>query len=347
MSGFVKIFLKNLRRHETFFDVLWIGHWISEKFGLSPLHYREPGKLPTHKRIPYAYFIAIAVQIGIFVLNLQLKAMGHVINLKAQNRWLNTLVIFTVVYVWLIIMAAAYLIFQATDGVLFNFTILFVSITIPNAMITTLAGQHLVMQYAAQYRFKSLNRYFREILPTEMESVNQFRLYYISKNSLTLTVRVTGIANLFSDLMQFVDHYNRTYGIQLLLTHLGSSCISILSFFTLYRGLINPDKANIYVGIHNFLWSLYYSSYQMSTAILGEMVNSESRRIGKLLHKAVAFVTDDGVREKLILFSSQIYQRPVRVSCIWFTFDGALIFSTLGAVTTYLVILIQFDVTSQ
>ncbi|XP_058818373.1 gustatory receptor for bitter taste 66a-like [Topomyia yanbarensis] len=115
----------------------------------------------------------------------------------------------------------------------------------------------------------------------------------------------------------------------------------------MYRVLVNTDSVSVYMAIHNFLWSVYFAKYQMLNTVLGEMVHAESKHMGKLLHKAVGFVTDDNIREKLLHFSSQIYQRPATVSCQWFAFDSALIFSTLGAITTYLVILIQFDVTSQ
>ncbi|XP_058817434.1 putative gustatory receptor 28b [Topomyia yanbarensis] len=402
MFASVKNLLENLRRHETFFDVLWIGHWISDKFGLSPLEYSGQNKLPTYKRVPYAYLFAVFVQIAIFVLyikadtvgsksssvilrygmrcvllvgtlflvistslnvcfrkrgmdnlldihkfDLKLKTIGYQIDLKAQNHWFNMLAIWMTVFLWLIIAVAAYLTYLAMNGILITFVVVFVGVSITNIMVTTLCGQHAILQYAVQYRFKSLNRYLCEIFPTEMELVNHFRLFYISQERSVNSRRVVEIANLHSRLIQIVDRFNQHTGIQILLTHLGATCVTILSWFTMYTILVNADSVSVYMGIHNFLWSVYYVIYQMFNAILGQMIHSESKRMGKLIHKAVGFVTDDEIREKLVHFSDQIHQRTAAVSCEWFAIDSALIFSTLGAITTYLVILIQFDVTYQ
>ncbi|XP_053691276.1 putative gustatory receptor 28b [Sabethes cyaneus] len=255
-------FLANLRRHDTFFDVLWVGHWFSNRFGLSPLVYRKSGTVPTYKRIPYS-------------------------------------------------------------------------------------GQHYIVQYSIQYRFKELNRYLCELLPTEMEHSNNFRLFYVSKNRTYLLIHVTEMADLYHSLVELIDKYNENFGLQLLMTHLGSTCVTIFSGFTMYRALVDKNRETIYMGINNLCWSIYYSIYQLLSTILGEMVRSESKKMGKLLHKSIELINDEEIRDKLLHFSNQIYQRTSIISCKWFDFDNALIFSTMGAITTYLVILIQFDVTSQ
>ncbi|XP_055543419.1 uncharacterized protein LOC129728970 [Wyeomyia smithii] len=360
-------FLVKLRRHDTIFDILWIGHWFSNRFGLSPLVYRESGELPTFKRVPYSMIVAALLQMTIFVTNLKfdfakihsnsfimsngmrytLNLLGHEMDMKSQNRWFNMLVMFTSTLLIFVLVIAGFLTYHAIDESVLAFIAAYCSVSFTNIMITTISGQHYIVQYSIQYRFKELNRYLCELLPTEMEQSNNFRLFYVSKNRAFLLIRVVKIADLHHDLAKLIDEYNANFGLQLLMTHLGSTCVTIFSGFTLYRALVDMSSESIYISINNMCWSFYYAVYQILNTVLGEMVRSQSKQMGKLLHKAIALINDEEIRDQLLHFSNQISQRSSIISCKWFDFDNALIFSTMGAITTYLVILIQFDVTSQ
>ncbi|XP_065082641.1 gustatory receptor for bitter taste 66a-like [Ochlerotatus camptorhynchus] len=122
--------------------------------------------------------------------------------------------------------------------------------------------------------------------------------------------------------------------------------MAIFSCFTLYRVWVNPESDSVYIAIINFCWSSYYTAYLLFNLSLADMVQTEAKSIGISAHKTINLVDDDEICDKLLLLSNQIYQRTPVVSCKLFNFDASLIFSTLGTITTYLVILIQFDILS-
>ncbi|XP_021920102.1 putative gustatory receptor 28a isoform X3 [Zootermopsis nevadensis] len=70
----------------------------------------------------------------------------------------------------------------------------------------------------------------------------------------------------------------------------------------------------------------------------------EANRTAVLVHKLLSKTRDPGVKEELQLFSLQLLHRKVQfTACGFFPLDFTLLYSIIGAVTTYLVILIQFQ----
>ncbi|KAJ9599233.1 hypothetical protein L9F63_010317 [Diploptera punctata] len=71
-----------------------------------------------------------------------------------------------------------------------------------------------------------------------------------------------------------------------------------------------------------------------------------ANRTAVLVHKLLNVVKDPEIREELQLFSLQLLHRKVQfTACGFFPLDFTLLYSIIGAVTTYLVILIQFQLT--
>ncbi|XP_055633728.1 uncharacterized protein LOC129774056 [Toxorhynchites rutilus septentrionalis] len=382
MILFVRNFIEKVQKHETFYDTIWLGYFIIELFGLSPVHLWGSNKTPTSKKIPYALMATLVIEIGVLYLNIHLdidstktesfilrnglrwimiigsiliiiitvknaaltkksaellvaihefditlKNAGHQIDLKTQCRWFIFMTLFSTVF---------FASFLVLSGVLMFFAM----------KITSFTGQHMFYFYALQYRFKAMNHYICELLPTESELVTKFRRFHLTKNRYVLTKRIQQLADIHHCLIQIVNRYNKNYGLQLFLTHIGTSNITILSWFSLYRLLLSPDMDSLFIWTTNFCWSSYYIVYQLFITILGSLVSLEGKRMGVLVHKALELVVDEYIREKLLLFSNQLYQRNPVITSGMIDFNATLIFSTIGAITTYAAILIQFDFTN-
>ncbi|XP_069677283.1 putative gustatory receptor 28b [Periplaneta americana] len=72
---------------------------------------------------------------------------------------------------------------------------------------------------------------------------------------------------------------------------------------------------------------------------------TQANRTAVLVHKLLSKTKDPEVREELQLFSLQLLHRKVQfTACGFFPLDFTLLYSIVGAVTTYLVILIQFQI---
>ncbi|XP_023717531.1 putative gustatory receptor 28a isoform X3 [Cryptotermes secundus] len=74
------------------------------------------------------------------------------------------------------------------------------------------------------------------------------------------------------------------------------------------------------------------------------MQSLRANRTAVLVHKLLNKTKDPGLKEELQLFSLQLLHRKVHFTAFgFFPLDFTLLYSITGAVTTYLVILIQFQ----
>uniref|UniRef100_A0A182JQN3 Gustatory receptor n=1 Tax=Anopheles christyi TaxID=43041 RepID=A0A182JQN3_9DIPT len=70
----------------------------------------------------------------------------------------------------------------------------------------------------------------------------------------------------------------------------------------------------------------------------------QGKRIGILVHKAINCSSSSTVINELNLFSQQLLHRSPVITCGLFVYDWTLWYTMIGATATYLIILIQFDV---
>ncbi|KAJ9599792.1 hypothetical protein L9F63_026359, partial [Diploptera punctata] len=69
-----------------------------------------------------------------------------------------------------------------------------------------------------------------------------------------------------------------------------------------------------------------------------------ANRSKTLVHRLLCKTQDVEIREELELFSLQISHQKIRfTACGFFPLDFTLLYSIIGAVTTYVVILVQFE----
>ncbi|XP_026479377.1 gustatory receptor for bitter taste 66a-like [Ctenocephalides felis] len=77
------------------------------------------------------------------------------------------------------------------------------------------------------------------------------------------------------------------------------------------------------------------------------MTVNEAKQTGPLVHKIKSEATDDRYKDFVDLFSLQLMHQTVKFSpCGFFDVDFTLLFAMTGAITTYLVILIQFHLSA-
>lgn len=62
-----------------------------------------------------------------------------------------------------------------------------------------------------------------------------------------------------------------------------------------------------------------------------------------IIHRGINKCRDVQIKNDLKIFSQQLIHRVPVLSCGLFTYDWTLMYSLASAITTYLVILIQFD----
>nr|XP_029717692.1 putative gustatory receptor 2a [Aedes albopictus] len=137
---------------------------------------------------------------------------------------------------------------------------------------------------------------------------------------------------------------NRSVSIQVLYCVGVSFVIGIVCSFYLFRAVIYRND-QLVMGVVNFVWYMYYISFVLFFIAIGSRISHEGQRIGITVHKAINFCnTSRTVINELIIFSQQLLHHKPVITCGLFVYDWSLLYTMLGATATYLIILIQFDV---
>ncbi|EAT37766.2 AAEL010278-PA, partial [Aedes aegypti] len=104
----------------------------------------------------------------------------------------------------------------------------------------------------------------------------------------------------------------------------------------------NPDTFKVAIG--NVLFSGFFQLFLFQLLVYSNRLNYECKRCSVIIQKVVSY----GQYDRTILkecrhFSLQLMHHAPSVSCGMFDFDWALCYTMAGSITTYLVILLQFD----
>ncbi|XP_058448647.1 putative gustatory receptor 28b [Malaya genurostris] len=153
--------------------------------------------------------------------------------------------------------------------------------------------------------------------------------------------QLTTLWTQITELTQMVSH---VFVAQIIAITVTSTMMITFSLFTFYRAQLGEDY-------HLELISLTYlkasAFYVLILAVLIEKfdaIKREAKQTAVLVHKALREDDNKHLREELIAFSLLLNHRPVRITCALFDCDWTMGVSIIGTISSYLVILIQFDV---
>ncbi|XP_021707254.1 uncharacterized protein LOC5569834 isoform X5 [Aedes aegypti] len=212
-------------------------------------------------------------------------------------------------------------------------------------IVTT--AQVLVIIRMVTGRYYRLNEAFRMYFPTTPSCGG-----FLSTTSHTETVIcnekeqlavLKQIKILHDKLNDVVELVNYCFSVQI--TFCVGLCfvIGVVCSFGLFRAFIYRNEL-FYMGVLNFVWYMYYLFFVLFFIAVGSKITREGKRIGVLVHKAINCASSSAVINELNIFSQQLLHRSPVITCGLFVYDWTLLYTMIGATATYLIILIQFDV---
>ncbi|CAB3366917.1 Hypothetical predicted protein [Cloeon dipterum] len=165
---------------------------------------------------------------------------------------------------------------------------------------------------------------------------------------VSLKARLALLRRVHDSLSDIMGQVNGLYGGCLLASISFIFCgVLSLSYYVVNNALYpKPGGGNSVVIslVQSILWLLYLSSRLIALAWACASTTKEAQRAGPLHQKLTRRTLDSSTKEELHLFSTQLLQRDIGFSvCGLFPLDFTLLYTVAGAVTTYLVILIQFQ----
>ncbi|XP_058824472.1 uncharacterized protein LOC131685071 isoform X2 [Topomyia yanbarensis] len=206
-------------------------------------------------------------------------------------------------------------------------------------------GSGTFLMHLLRQRFAALNDTLRMYFPTTPTSSGFLSVHTETtvcneKEQLAVLKQIKILHDKLNDVVELVNY---CFSVQI--TFCVGLCfvIGVVCSFGLFRAFIYRNEL-FYMGVLNFIWYMYYLFFVLFFIAVGSKITREGKRIGVLVHKAINCSTSSAVINELNIFSQQLLHRSPVITCGLFVYDWTLLYTMIGATATYLIILIQFDV---
>ncbi|RZC37788.1 gustatory receptor 28b [Asbolus verrucosus] len=202
---------------------------------------------------------------------------------------------------------------------------------------SAICHQSIEMVLMLKARYTILNKQIRSLI--EYFKKNNIRT--IGKNNKRLNL--SKICAMHHHLTKLVKLFNEIFGVVLLLMFCVSFVVIVITLFYLtgalqaprirFWGIFNPILSNVTLVMDViYVCDVCYSTIE------------EANKSGELIHKIDT--EDHDIRDEIEMFSLQIANAQVEFNAAgFFPINYTLVFSIIGGVTTYIIILIQLSAT--
>nr|QGW45463.1 gustatory receptor 2 [Bradysia odoriphaga] len=149
---------------------------------------------------------------------------------------------------------------------------------------------------AVYTRLRHVNRYIENIFTTAPDD---------DSKDIDRCLIVRQISKIYDGLCDIVETINFCFSFQVMA--LLAACFGFLVFcvFTLYKAIIaHPSNDNIYFRnlVLNLIWNCHYSIIAFTVIYSGSNLAYQGHKTGVLVHKAIYYVNDDKVIDKVTIF---------------------------------------------
>uniref|UniRef100_A0A182RG09 Gustatory receptor n=1 Tax=Anopheles funestus TaxID=62324 RepID=A0A182RG09_ANOFN len=217
-----------------------------------------------------------------------------------------------------------------------NTIILVAFINITNFPYIVFTVWFIVCELCVTYRVKLLH----SLLDGEMRSmVTTRRMDKIKRPSHVLA----GLTDLYAELSNAVEHISAVFGVHVMVTLGAYVTLLIFCVFSYYRAAVVLGEIETNFAWLTVSWSLYNSCYLLPKVLFGAWIRKETDRLIKLVHHHLRQAGEQIVQDQLYILSQQLEHRSLSIRTGLFTINWPVYASVIGFISTYVVILIQFD----
>uniref|UniRef100_A0A182NZ33 Gustatory receptor n=1 Tax=Anopheles dirus TaxID=7168 RepID=A0A182NZ33_9DIPT len=145
---------------------------------------------------------------------------------------------------------------------------------------------------------------------------------------------------------KLTEQANGCFGVLIVSTTTASFIVLSLQFFAIYQATTvhRWTVTDTYLLVYTVLWIVLHAAKVLTILYPCHLTQRERDRTGPILYHFDPTVRDVALNNALSKFSSQLlHQQGPQTACGVMNLEMTLISTMVGALTTYLVILIQFD----
>lgn len=224
--------------------------------------------------------------------------------------------------------------------------------TVPNVVSTLALTQYSMLLHYIRDKLRIINAILRRMInPEQLDSVNH-KLSIISVLSLSRGRKPTEkILNILrrqhAELCRLMELLNECFGVLIVLILIAAYVILSIQFYAFYKMTEGFEDRDFWLIIYTILWVILHGGKVLLILYPVNDVIDERKRTGMLLYEMdfSNHSTDNAnVIKAIEVFANQLLQETVPLNALRvINLDLTIIGTMLGVLTTYLIILIQFD----
>ncbi|XP_055543586.1 putative gustatory receptor 28b [Wyeomyia smithii] len=156
---------------------------------------------------------------------------------------------------------------------------------------------------------------------------------------------IRNFADLHDLLSDTVEIYNSCFSVQAMILLTANFGFTLFALFGVVHATASrADEITLQVAWSNTIFAVIPMSFLLQMVLYSGLVHCECKQTAVLIHKVIS----NGEHSRKIFrelrgFSQQLQHHAPKVSCKVFNFDWTLFYTLASSLTTYLVILVQFD----
>ncbi|XP_055633974.1 uncharacterized protein LOC129774282 [Toxorhynchites rutilus septentrionalis] len=281
----------------------------------------------------------------LYAVDNQFEALKSNLDHTAQQRFiLRASVVYILILITTELVTNALLVVESDErmGTLFLAFCRFIL----NTVYLLIFGSHTLPIYLIYKRYQHINH----LISLKFDTSNRKQFIWIKEMVLHSSDRIDTIqklANIHAELTEALDLFCESQWIQLILGSLNGVFFTTFNIFLLYRSVLSGERFLVLVNLQNCLLNVYYAALYVSLVFQNTTVTWEAKKTIGLVYKVLNNTTRD-VRmvAALRLVARQLHAKTAAVKLRFNDGDVRVLFSAVGAISTYLVILFQFDQTT-
>uniref|UniRef100_A0A182WR20 Gustatory receptor n=1 Tax=Anopheles minimus TaxID=112268 RepID=A0A182WR20_9DIPT len=211
-----------------------------------------------------------------------------------------------------------------------NTTVLTVFMNVTNFPYIIFTVFFIICELCVTYRVKLL----QSLLDGEMCSLATARR--MEKATRPSHV-IAGLTDLHAQLSTVVGHMRAVFGLHVTVTMGAYVILFIFCIFSYYRAAVVLGEIETNFALLTICWTLYNSCYLLPKILFGAWIRTETDKLTKLVHHYLRQTGEDIVQDQ------QLEHVSLNIRTGLFTLNWPVYASVIGHISTYVIILIQFD----
>lgn len=222
--------------------------------------------------------------------------------------------------------------------------------TVPNIISTLALTQYSMVIYYARNKFRTINVILKRLI-SNGNSVgdsqignNQLCIISVLGRSRNGTEKILNILRRqHTELSRLVEFLNKCFGVLIVLILVAAYIILSIQFYAFYRITVGFEKVDLWLIAYTILWVILHGGKVLLILYPTHDIIDERKLTGVLLFENDITCKSFDTNTMKTFANQLLHETTPPNACRVINLDLTILGTMLGTLTTYLIILIQFD----